>query len=386
MSEAVIFGAGNIGRGFIGQLFAESGYGLAFVDIDRPLLDFVNRTGAYDLEAVVNDEVTRHRIGPARGVFGADREAVAATVAGAAIGATAVGARALPAVAPNIAAGIARRAAQPHPVPLNLIICENLKNAAAHVRGLVAPHVPAAAQAYFEEQVGFVDTVIGRMVPPPLPDARAANPGLIRVEPYKELPVDRRCFRGPVPAISAMTAYDNFPLFTARKLYIHNCGHAILAYHGYQRGHEYGYQALADAAVRELLHQGWAESARGIVHEYGADPAWLRAHMADLETRFANRALGDTVFRLGRDPVRKLAANDRLIAPALHALAAGVAPVALAGTIAAALRFDPAADPVAVELQQRLAREGVERVLADVAGLAADHPLTRLVVAAYRAK
>ena len=36
MKQAIIFGAGNIGRGFIGQLYSESGYHVTFVDVDGP--------------------------------------------------------------------------------------------------------------------------------------------------------------------------------------------------------------------------------------------------------------------------------------------------------------------------------------------------------------
>ena len=112
-------------------------------------------------------------------------------VAAADIAATAVGVRALPFVAPLVAAGIARRAAAGNTTPLNIIICENLKDAAATFRGMVLDHLPAELRPYLDSHIGFVDTVIGRMIPPLLPELRADDPTLIIVEPYKELPVDR---------------------------------------------------------------------------------------------------------------------------------------------------------------------------------------------------
>lgn len=375
---AVIFGAGNIGRGFIGQLFAESGCELVFADVDEVLLEFFNTHGSYDLQAVFNEDVASYAIGPVRGIAASDRKSLAAALATAEIAATAVGVRALPAVAATIAAGVEQRAAAGGE-PLNIVICENLKNAGALVRQQVEALVAESAQEYLATSVGFVDAVIGRMVPPPLADMRASNPGLIRVEPYKELPVDLAGWRGPLLDLVGMSWHDNFGVFTARKLYIHNCGHAMLAYLGYQRGWEYGYEALADASVRERLLAGWQESARGIVHAYGVEPEWLQTHMRDLEERFANRALGDTVFRLGRDPIRKLAGADRLVAPAQLALEAGVEPRALAGAIAAAFRFDPPEDPVAVELQERLAREGLAPLLAEICGIAPESALTSLI-------
>ena len=53
------------------------------------------------------------------------------------------------------------------------------------------------------------------------------------MEPYRELPVDRTGFIGEIPQIEGMIPCDNFALYTARKLYLHNAGHAILGYLGY---------------------------------------------------------------------------------------------------------------------------------------------------------
>jgi mannitol-1-phosphate 5-dehydrogenase len=385
VDTAAIFGAGNIGRGFIGQLFSESGYEVVFIDVDRPLLDALNTERAYTIELVDNDSTQAIRVGPVRGIDAADVDAVAAAVAGTRIMATAVGARALPAIAPNMAAGIRQRQRSGTEAPLNCIVCENLKGAASVVRDLVAGHLMPDERAYLDDHIGFVNAVIGRMVPPLTPEMRAHDPTRIRVEPYKELPVDRAGFVGPIPEIEAMQPCARFEVYTARKLYVHNCGHAVLAYLGYLEGDIYGYEALADPAISAALDQAWEESIAGQVAHYGVDASWLRAHAADLRRRFANRALGDTVYRLGRDPIRKLQPDDRLIAPARLAEEAGVTPRALARTIAAALRFDPLQDAVAVRLQERLADEGLNAVLADVCAIDPGEELAQLIRDHYAA-
>ena len=248
---------------------------------------------------------------------------------------------------------------------------------------MVEERLPANLVDYARVHIGFVDTVIGRMVPPLTPELREKDPSLILVEPYKELPVERSGFVGSIPAVVGMQACDNFPVYTARKLYIHNCGHAVLAYLGSMRGYEFGYDALTDAWVRPLLEQALRESRRGIVAEYGVEDAWLEAHVADLLQRFSNRALGDTIFRLGRDPLRKLAPTDRLVGAARLAEKAGVAPEALSWGIAAGYCFSASDDPMAVDLQKRIAAQGFEAVLADVSAIQPGEPLGELVRSRY---
>jgi mannitol-1-phosphate 5-dehydrogenase len=383
MEEAVVFGAGNIGRGFIGQLFSESGLEVVFVDVDRPLIAALQSSGGYTIRLVDNDRDEAVQIGPVRALHASQVEAVAEAVTRASIGATAVGVRALPQIAPLVARGLERRSAAGVTAPLNIIVCENLKDAAATFRDMVLEHLPPALRAPVAAHVGFVDTVIGRMIPPLTPELRAMDPSLILAEPYQELPVDRQGFVGPAPAVVGMDLCDNFPAYTARKLYIHNCGHAMLAYMGHLAGHEYGYRALDDPAVRPWLEAGLAESTQGIVAAHGVAAGWLNAHIADLMRRFANRALGDTILRLGRDPLRKLAPADRLVGAARLAERAGVAPEALSRGIAAGYRFDDARDPLALTLQGRIEREGLPAVLHDVSGIAPGEPLGMRVLEQY---
>jgi mannitol-1-phosphate 5-dehydrogenase len=172
-------------------------------------------------------------------------------------------------------------------------------------------------------------------------------------------------------------------LFTARKLYLHNAGHAVLGYLGYQRGHDLGYNALEDRVIRPILDAALDESMAGIVTRYGADKDWLRDHVNDLLRRFENRALADPVLRLARDPLRKLAPEDRLVGAARTAEAAGITPVNLAWGIAGALAFDAESDAMAQRLQERIDREGVEAVMADVCEIAPEEPLGEAVLARY---
>jgi len=383
MKEAVIFGAGNIGRGFIGQLFSESGYRVTFVDVDRPLLAALNRRGAYTIRLVTDESAEEVQVGPVRGVHAEERGAVAAAVARAEIAATAVGAAALKHIAPLIAAGIAQRREAGIGEPLNIIVCENLKSAAATLRELVAAALPADCHDFMARHIGFVDTVIARMVPPLTPELRNQDPSLIIVEPYKELPVDRAGFVGEPPAIVGMIPHAPFAFFTERKLYIHNAGHAVLAYLGYQAGYEYGYQALADDEIFFQVRGAMEESALALTRKYRPPAGALRANIDDLLARFANRALGDTIVRLGRDPIRKLARADRLVGAALNALSQEVEPTHLLTGIVAGLHFDHPDDPIAQELQTRLRRDGIGRVLAEVCGLAPDEPLFAMIMARY---
>jgi len=381
---AVIFGAGSVGRGFLGQLFSESGYDVVFVDVDAPLVEALNRRGSYTLRLASMEKTEDLTIGPVRALHGADTGQVARAVAQASLMATAVGARALPAIAQPIAAGLAQRWEAGESAPLNIIVCENLHDAPELLRGYVEGALPEGLRPLVRERVGFVPAVIARMSPVPTPEQRAADPCLIVAEPYKVLPVDRLAFVGPIPNIVGMEAVTPFIAYTERKLYIHNAGHAILAYLGYRRGCAYGYEALTDPCVRPLLDQALDEAGRALIAEHGFAPEALREHVQDLLHRFANQALADPISRLARDPLRKLAPGDRLVGAARLAEKHGIVPEGLAWGIAAGLAYDDPHDEHAVALQARLAQEGLEQTLQAVCGIRPSESLSLLVRSRYR--
>lgn len=386
LPTTVIFGAGSVGRGFLGQLFHESGYRIVFVDVDQPLIKALNRRGCYTLRLAAIHHTQELTIGPVCALNINDSQQVAEAVAGASLMATAVGARALSAVALPIAAGLARRWQTTGPLrdtPLNIILCENLHDAPEVLRGHVEAALSEALRPLVRQRVGFVAAVIARMSPVPTPEQRATDPTLIVAEPYKVLPVDRAAFVGEIPDVVGMYPVSPFVAYTERKLFVHNAGHCILGYLGYRRGYEYGYQALTDSLVTAPIYQALNETCQALRAEHGLDPVALAEHVQDLLARFANRALGDPISRLARDPLRKLAPGDRLVGAARLVQKHGIAPQGLSWGIAAALCYDDPADPHAVELQALLTQHGMDHVLHTVCAIEPDEPLAATVRQRY---
>lgn len=377
MTTAVHFGAGNIGRGFLGQLYWQSGWETVFVDVVDAVVAALNEQRCYTLQ-IVDARCETLQISRVRAIHGRDGEAVAEAVAACGLASTAVGVRALPHVVGPLAAGLALRAERSGE-PLNVVVCENLLDAARTLREAVLKAVPAAARAFVAERVGFVSTVVSRMVPVVPESVRARDPVYVAVEAYCTLPVDGTAFVGEPPAIAGFLPVPNIAAHEERKLFCHNCGHALCAYAGYQKGLTYVAVAVAEPSVRALVAGGLAETGRALIAKHGFDPAEHACHVDDLLRRFANRSLGDTVARVGRDPIRKLGRHDRLVGAGLLCLDNGVVPQRIIEGIRAALAYDAADDPEAARLQGLLRRKGLGAVLQEVCGLRPDEALWRQI-------
>ncbi len=380
MKIAVMYGAGNIGRGFIGQLLSLSGYQVVFVDLNEALVARLNADRLYPIRFVSNAGAREVQVENVRAVHALDHAGVASVIAEASVMATAVGAPALRSIAASIAAGLSRRWSDGNLAPLNILICENLPGAGGYLQNLVVAALDESERAWLDERVGFVETSIGRMVPVMSPEMQEGNPLRIWVEDYAELPVDRNGFRGAIPDIRNMVPHHQFRFHIHRKLYVHNMGHAVTAYLGQQRGHRYVAQAVADPDILATCRAAMMESAQALAREHDVALAELAAHVENLLDRFGNHALGDTLDRVGRDLQRKLAPNDRLIGALGACIRNGVEPLAICSGVAAALRFrDPVAGPVSILLRAR----GPEAVLEDVCGMARGSWAWERVLEAY---
>lgn len=371
--KAIMYGAGNIGRGFVGALLSQAGYEVIFVDVAQPVVRALNERHSYPVRIVDTDGREDVRIENVRAVDGRDADAVAEAIAGCDIMATAVGANALKFIAPNIAEGLRRRFARGNSA-LDIIICENLMDADKVLEGMIKALLTPEEAALFDARVGLVEASIGRMVPAQTPEMQDGDPLRVCVERYGFLPVDRAAFKGALPEIPALVPYSPFGFYLMRKLYMHNMGHALCAYLGLYGGLTYIWEAVADAEIALIARCAMQESLRALCAEYGADPLPLLDHIDDLLIRFTNRALADTCARVGNDIPRKLAHADRLIGAANLCAKHGIAPAHIAiGAAGAVHRYlaERGADQTA---------GSAARALGDLSGLDADSGVARLIL------
>ena len=377
MKKAVMYGGGNIGRGFIGATFSQAGYAVTFVDVAEPVVKALQEENTYPVRYVSNDGYEDVWIQNVTAVDGKNAETVAETIAECDIMATAVGVRVLPWIVPNIVAGLRKRWAEGRG-ELNIIICENLMNANHILEGMLKEQMTPEECAMLDKTVGLVEASIGRMVPVQTEEMKDGNPLRVCVEKYGFLPVDKDAFKGAIPEISNLVPYSPFDFYLKRKLYIHNMGHATCAYLGDILGLTYIYQSIDLADVYILVKNAMLESAQALSAQYDAPIKPLMDHIDDLLGRFTNAALGDTCQRVGGDPARKLSPEDRLIGAGKLALQQGIAPCHIAVGAAAGVRRYLA------ENDKEQSMDNAAEVLAQVSGLAKDEPLAQMILSMYR--
>ncbi len=376
---AIQFGAGNIGRGFTGQLFFESGMQTVFIDAVPALVEALNREQTYTIH-IVGDHPESIPVTHIRALLSNDTEGIEQAFVQASIACTAVGVNILPRLGAPIAAGLTARWRAGVRTPLNILVCENQMDAHVLLRNAVIDALAPDVRDQIDVHTGFALCVVSRMVPVVTDEQRRVDPLGVRVEAYKRLPVSARALKPPVPAIVGLEPVANFQGHEERKLFVHNAAHALLGYLGWPRGHEYVWQAVADTELRQALDAAMAEVNTALIRRHGFDPADQQHYYEDLLHRFSNRELGDTVARVARDPMRKLRRNDRLVGAAelVHDMGGNAWPVCRA--IAAALRYGHPEDPSARELQQIRQQGGASAVLEQVCELPADHPLHQMVL------
>ncbi len=372
--KLVVFGAGNIGRSFVGQLFARAGYQVVFVEVDGALVEALNREGRYRIE-IRDRRPGETWVEGVSAVNGRDRERAAAEVASCDILATAVGSGALPHIYPVIATGLAQRRKAGRP-PLDIIICENLREAAEAFAGGLREHLPA--EFPLGEYVGLIETSIGKMVPIMPEEVRRRDPLVVYAEAYNTLILDAKGFKNAIPEVPGLDPKENMAAYVDRKAFVHNCGHAVCAYLGHLAAPEavYIWEVVAGEEVREAARRAMWESGRALIRRYPDefDEENQGEHIEDLLSRFANEELGDTIHRVGRDLPRKLSRRDRLVGALLMGAEEEVAAPATTLGLAAGLLFRAGDErgelfPADEEFHRRLAEGGVDWALSEVCGL-----------------
>jgi len=377
-APVVIIGAGKIARGYVGHLVALSGRPICFVEVNETVVRLINERGGYRVH-ILGDEGKSMTVTNIRALHSSD-PAVAEAVARAELAFVSVGGPNLPAVAATLAPGLAARRAAGGAL-LNIVCCENWHRPAEILRGQLAERLNGEDGAYLATSVGIAEATVLRSCIEPTAEQRAADPLAVQAQDYWELQIDAEALVQPLPPINGLQPVAKFRAALERKLFTYNAGNAAIAYLGVLRGHQYLSEAATDPMILEVAQGVYEESGAAVVARQGYTPEEQAAFAQASLRKYQDATIVDPLERNVRDPLRKLGRHDRLIGPACLALEYGIRPYHLALAIGAALKYANPQDPAAVKLQQMLAAEGLDAVLAKVCEIEPDGELARLVKA-----
>ena len=379
MKQAVMFGAGNIGRGFIGALLERAGWHVTFADVVQPLIDAVNTEKRYTVH-ILDQVCDEWEISNISAVNSAGPD-IAPVIAKCDLITTAVGPLVLPKIAVTIAQGIQARIAVGNAEPMNIICCENGLRTTTRLKNETFKHLSEKEQAFCAEHIGFCDCAVDRICPKPEYD----NILDAAVEEYMEWDVEQSSWKGELADVPGLTYTDNLMACLERKLFTLNSGHAICAYLGSLKGYRTIIESISDPAIGDIVHNAMKESGEGLIQEFHFVPEVHHAYVERIFRRFQNPHLKDEVDRVGREPYRKLSPGDRLIKPLVTTANYGLPVDHMLFGAAAALRFDCPDDPQSVEMLAAIKEKGPEAVLLEHTGLEAGNPLLGRILDVYRA-
>ncbi|MEP7342170.1 MAG: 2-dehydropantoate 2-reductase N-terminal domain-containing protein [Acidobacteriota bacterium] len=369
----IIIGAGRVGLGALGVALVSQGHDVVFAARREAVVNSINQHG-YD---VVTKGTVEARI-EIRGVRAVmmPGEAFAGEVAKADQIYTSVRPDNLPELATILAEAILHRIRSGVKHPLDIFCCENLKNAGSQIERLVFANIPFQFAQAVQDGVGFNAAISDRIVSGQ--EFEATGRMLITADAGGDVLFDTLQVKGEFDCQPPFKGVDNFPASIEEKLYILNCGHAVCAYMGFQKGYQYIHEAMADETIHRAVIGAMLEGQRALHCKHGRTLHYGNL-INELLVSFSNAALMDTIARVGRDPVRKLQSDDRLIGPAKLAYRYGIEPTYLIQGCAAALSFEQAGDAQSAELQKLVKQRGADHALDFVSQLRTWNPISKLI-------
>ena len=359
---AVHFGAGNIGRGFIGALLQDAGYHVVFADVNQELIDSMKALGSYTLTELAS--VPKQKLYKDFQVLNSVTETQELTqlIAKAEIVTASVGANVLGRIAPVIEAGLNQRTSQDK---LVVMACENALGASEIIK------LAMQDQQLANQRAIFCNTAVDRIVPL---QVEHSEPD-VAVEPFSEWIIDSAPLAGRELNLPGATFVEDLDPFIERKLYTVNTAHLAVALIGQQFGHETVIEAMADSEVMPKVLAAIEETSAALIRKHGFDPVAHAAYVEKTLSRLSNPAIDDEIVRVGRDPLRKLSRYERLIGPAAYHAEHLGEPFALLEVIDAALSFQAQGDAEAARLQLFLATLSSSQFVFEVCGISVGHPL-----------
>lgn len=362
MMKAVHFGAGNIGRGFIGEILAKNDFSMIFIDVNETVIRQLQEKKSYTI-AYADESEKKIEIEHVTGINNATHpQSVIEAIKTADIITIAIGPNILPKIAELIAQGIQARESENVQAPLDIIACENMIGGSSFLKNKVEEYITNAN--YLETFIGFPNAAVDRIVP-----IQSHNdPLFVQVEPFCEWVIETKDLKSSI-CLSGVNYVENLEPYIERKLFSVNTGHATVAYTGAFERYQTIDAAMQDPLVVVQLRSVLEETGNLLIKKWGFNQKEHQQYIDKIVQRFKNKYISDTITRVARTPIRKLGNNERFIQPILELESQNDNPVFLYQTVGMIFNYYDQEDEQSQTLQQLIKKNNLEEVIKKVTSI-----------------
>jgi mannitol-1-phosphate 5-dehydrogenase len=380
----VILGAGKVGRGFIADIFYDNGYNITFIDSNRKLIDEMNHKGRYDILNLPHGAPPQRKtIHHFVALHIDEKERIGEALSGTTLLAIALFQNAFDKAASCLSGipGILKKSKSP--AKLDIILCTNILGASEVFKNILFEKIGSRDHSFVDTHVGFVDSLIMRIVTTPTGYEGDADSLSLVTNAYPDLVLDSIAFKGRLPEGRNLIFTRNIHADEMRKMFTYNMVHAVFAYGGVRKNYSWLNECTSDAGLYELARLSLEETSEGLKAEFGYTDEEMKAWNKACLKHMTNPVLQDPIERVAADPTRKLSRDERLTGPALLCRRHGVLPWYMAITMANALCYSHAADEDSKRMQHTIRRRGIRGAIEEICGIEQEKELTALVVKIY---
>lgn len=361
---ALHFGAGNIGRGLIGNVLNNNNYQIIFVDTNEKIINQINANNNYKVEYFDNNYSMTDVLNVKALNSLTENEKIIELIQNVDIITTSIGANNLTKIAPLIKKGLIKRCKKNK--TLNLLANENVINASTILKEEIFKISTKAEISDIDKYCYFPNTTIDRQSL-----SKVVNgDNIAYVEPYFEWVIDRTKMLEAEQYLSkGVLLVDDLKPYIERKLFIVNAEHVAFAYLGYLFGYSTIQEAAKDNRIINFVRGYLKENKKYFIKEYGMEEEELNDYIEQTIKRHTLSNISDDIYRVGRDPIRKLNENDRLVSPVRKLEDLGLENNIGKRIIVAAYFYENTDDQESVNIQEKIRKYGIENTIKYISGI-----------------
>ena len=342
--RVLIFGAGAIGRGFLGPLLTQHGIEISFVDVNQTLIEQLKDRNSYKV-AITNNS---------------DYEIVDVPISSSFLLGEKCDVENFDIVFLCVGPKNCYELADILKTAKTVISCENDMSTVVGLKDLTGnPNI------YF----GIPDVITSNTASAELLE----RDPLMTVTERGVLVTEKGNYS--LPAGILQLENHEVEMHWMCKFFIHNAPHAIVAYLGWLKSYTYIHDAMADKQIEDVVIGAINEICEGIIKSKLVSKQMTLTYRDKEIRRFRNKLLYDLIFRVAREPLRKLSKDNRLILSTRICMFNGILPKYTATGIKAALHYGEEKDDEAIYLQNIRLSMSDNEILKEYSGIEILDPL-----------